>query len=82
MTPSEVADKIGITTQQVRWLIREGRIKAKRTPVRVKRGVRKGTIYQHEYDVAPEEVSRFRDSRNGPGRPKGVKNGEHLQGER
>lgn len=60
MVPSKVAEELGCTTQHVRFLIREGRMRASlvKTPV--------GSYYE----VAESEVEKFKVQSNGPGRPR------------
>lgn len=56
MTPSQAAKIIGITAAQVRWLIRQGKLPAKRRETR-------NNQYGHEYSITRREAEHYRDHR-------------------
>lgn len=63
MTVKDAATLIGVTPAQVRWLIRAGKLPAKRKEV---------TTNQHGYTyfVRVEDARRYRDSQRKTGPPK------------
>lgn len=51
MTPTDVAKRLGLSPPQVRWLIRAGKIEAKRVPSHRNQ-------VKYEYDITEGEVRR------------------------
>lgn len=64
MTPRQAAAVIGCTANQVRHLIRSGRIKARRI---------ESETFGFSYEVSPGEAERYRDSEQSKGFPRGAK---------
>ena len=64
LTVRQAAKLIGVTPAQVSWLIREGKLSAKKIPV--------DKVNQHgyKYGIDPKEAARYRDSPRKSG-PKG-----------
>lgn len=61
MTPSQAARVIGCSTQQVRTLIRSGKIKARKRKAE----------FGYYYDITQEEAERYRDEKPDRGWPRG-----------
>jgi hypothetical protein len=71
MTPRQAADFIGCTPQQVRTLIRLGRIKAKRTANKDYRG--NPIEGSYTYLINMQEVERYKEIPRSGGYPRGRK---------
>lgn len=63
MSPSEAAEKIGCSPQQVRWLIRNGRIRAKKVKTA-------DNQFGYVYSVPDSEVDRYKSTPQTTGRPR------------
>ena len=64
MTPNEAAAVIGCTGNQVRHLIRKGRLRSKRI---------RNRTYGYHYEVSRREAERYRDAPQTKGFPRGAK---------
>ena len=65
MTPAQAAKLIGISPQQVRTLIRNGAMKARKHNTGIKPGFR--------YDISEKEAARVRSTKQTAGWPRGRK---------
>jgi hypothetical protein len=65
MSPSEAAKKIGCSTHQVRWLIRNNKLKAKRVKT-------KHNQWGYEYEIDPHDVTEVKNNKPPQGRPRGT----------
>ncbi len=66
LTPSQAAKVIGCSPQQVRTLIRAGRLRARRVPTR-------NNQFGYRYTVTQAEAERYRDTPQPKGYPRGRK---------
>ena len=68
MTPSQAADVIGCSPQQVRTLIRIGKLCARKV-------VTRNNQHGYRYEISRKEAERYRNTPQGRGRPRGYKFG-------
>lgn len=62
MSPKQAAKLIGITPQQVRWAIRNGKLKARKVDT--------STAPFYRYVIRKADAVAYRDLPAGPGRPR------------
>lgn len=64
MTTTEAARRIGVSVQQVRWMIRHDKLDARKVKVKTNQ-------HGHVYDIPEKEVERVRAEPQTTGRPRG-----------
>lgn len=72
MTPTEAAEVIGVTSYQIRTLIRNGRLKARK--------IKTGVYPFYRYSLTRRECERYRDEPQARGWPRGRSRSKKTKG--